>query len=322
MAVLNDPLFLIPAAVFVGIMLVGMGLAALAGFRRDRQEIVGKIQKGSIAGDDTDILSADEEKGGPGKALKSFLAFFGRKFGSRDKDEISALRKKFLQAGYRGEHLIPLYYGSKIVCTGLMIGAYYLLTIFVLRPMNLVYSLALAVLAGLAGYAIPSFWLKLKKLHRQEKVFEGLPDALDLMVVCVEAGMGLDAAIHRVASEIEIENKVVGEEFKVVGLELRAGKLRSDALRNLSMRCDQEDVSSLVALLIQTDKFGTSVAQALKVHADSMRVKRFQRAEELAAKIPVKLVFPLILFIFPALFVVIVGPAFITIYRNLFSIQF
>jgi tight adherence protein C len=148
-------------------------------------------------------------------------------------------------------------------------------------------------------------------------MLEGFPDALDLMVVCVEAGMGLDAAINRVGEEMKLRNAVVSEEFRLMGLELRAGKLRRDALRNLGIRTGLDDVKSLMTLLIQTDKFGTSVAQALRVHSDSMRTKRYQKAEEIAAKLPVKLVFPLILFIFPSLFVVIIGPAVIRIFRVL-----
>ena len=153
--------------------------------------------------------------------------------------------------------------------------------------------------------------------ERQRKILEGFPDVLDLMVVCVEAGMGLDAAIFRAGKEIELKNRVISEEFKLLSLELRAGKSRQDALRSLAMRVNLEDVNSLISLLIQTDKFGTSVAQALRVHSEAMRVKRFQMAEEIAAKLPVKLVFPLILFIFPSLFVVLLGPAMINIYRIL-----
>jgi tight adherence protein C len=147
-------------------------------------------------------------------------------------------------------------------------------------------------------------------------MFVGLPDGLDMLVVCVEAGMGLDAAINRVGEEMKASNKVLSDELKLVTLELRAGKHRQEALRNLAQRTDLEDLSSLVSLLVQTDKFGTSIAQALRVYSDSMRTKRYQRAEEIAAKIAVKLTFPLILFIFPSLFVVILGPAMIRIYRT------
>ena len=127
--------------------------------------------------------------------------------------------------------------------------------------------------------------------------------------------MGLDAAFNRVAEEIKLSNKILSDELKLLNLELMAGKARRDALRSLAMRTDLEDLNSLVTLLIQTDKFGTSVAQTLRVYSDSMRTKRYQRAEEMAAKVPVKLIFPLILFIFPSLFVTILGPALIRLYQ-------
>jgi tight adherence protein C len=178
---------------------------------------------------------------------------------------------------------------------------------------------AVGVATALFGFYLPNIWLRYKTDKRKEKLLEALPDALDLLVVCVEAGMGLDGAINRVAQEIKLKCSELSEELTFLNLELRAGKPRHDALRNLALRSDLEEMKSLVTLLIQTDKFGTSIAQALRVYSDSYRTQRFQRAEELAAKIPVKLVFPLVLFILPALFVAIVGPAAIRIYQNIFS---
>lgn len=145
----------------------------------------------------------------------------------------------------------------------------------------------------------------------------GLPDALDLMVVCSEAGVGLDATINRVGEEMRLNNKTLSDEFNLMSLELQAGKPRRDALKDLATRTGLEDVTNLTSMLIQTERFGTSISQALRVHSDSMRVKRSQRAEEIAAKLPVKLLFPLIFFIFPSLFVVILGPAVIRIFRTL-----
>ena len=149
-------------------------------------------------------------------------------------------------------------------------------------------------------------------------MIQGLPDALDLMVVCVGAGMGLDAAISRVAEEMKLSNKIVHQEFNTMTLELRAGKPREEALKDLAQRNDLEDLTSLSTILIQTDRFGTSISQALLVYSDSLRTSRYQRAEEMAAKLPVKLVIPLILLVFPAIFVVIVGPAVVKIYRAFF----
>jgi tight adherence protein C len=166
------------------------------------------------------------------------------------------------------------------------------------------------------GFYLPDIWLRQKTDKRREKLLKALPDALDLMVVCVEAGMGLDEAINRVAKESKIQSRELSEEFSFLGLELRAGKQRQDALKNLAERTNLEEVKNLVTLLIQADKFGTNIADTLRVYSDSFRTERFQRAEEMAAKMPVKLIFPLILFIFPALFIVIIGPAIISIYRN------
>ncbi len=178
----------------------------------------------------------------------------------------------------------------------------------------------ISLLAALFGFYLPNFYLKLKTMRRKEEIQRGLPDALDLMVVCVEAGTGLDAAIQRVGEEMKFSNKALSEEFHLLILELMAGKARRDALRNLALRTDLEDINSLVTLLIQTEQFGTNIGQALRVHSDSMRTKRYQKAEEVAAKLPVKLIFPLILFIFPSIFVVVLGPAAIRIFRILFPL--
>jgi len=173
------------------------------------------------------------------------------------------------------------------------------------------------VVAAGAGYYAPALWLRRTISRRKETIMRALPDALDLMVVCVEAGLGLDQAINRVADEIKLSHKELSEEFHLLGLELRTGVARTDALRNLSRRVDLEEIKSLIALLVQTDRFGTSIGQALRVHSDAMKVSRQMKAEERAAKIPVKLLLPLILFIFPSVFVAILGPGVIRIIRTL-----
>ena len=175
----------------------------------------------------------------------------------------------------------------------------------------------IGVFVALLGFYLPDIWLRQKTDKRRENILKALPDALDLLVVCVEAGMGLDSAINRVAEESKDSGPELSDELHFMTLELRAGKPRRKALKNLASRIDLDEVSSLVTLLIETEKFGTSMADALRVYSDSYRIQRHQRAEELAAKLPVKLLIPLGLFIFPALFVVILGPAFISIYRAL-----
>ncbi|MCK6500777.1 MAG: type II secretion system F family protein, partial [Nitrospira sp.] len=174
------------------------------------------------------------------------------------------------------------------------------------------------LLAATCAYYAPSIWLSQAIAHRQDALLRAIPDALDLMVVCVEAGLGLDQAIARVGEDVKQTHPVLGEELNVLALELRTGVQRQEALRNLAYRTDLEEVKNLVALLVQTDRFGTSIGQALRVHADSMRATRRLKAEELAAKLPVKLLLPLIFFIFPSMFVVTIGPAVIRMVRVLF----
>jgi tight adherence protein C len=178
-------------------------------------------------------------------------------------------------------------------------------------------TVALVIGFSVAGSYLPNLWLSLKTSRRKEAILRGFPDALDLLVICVEAGMGLDAAIKRVGEEMRLSNKVLSDEFGLLNLEIRAGKDRKEALRSMADRINLEDVSSFVSLLIQTDRLGTSVSQAVRIQSDSSRTKRSQKLEEMAAKIPVKLLFPTIFCIFPSLFVVILGPAVIRIFKVL-----
>jgi tight adherence protein C len=233
------------------------------------------------------------------------------------KSEDGTIKKiRFLRAGIRNPKAGLIFWGVKCFLTILFLAIFLVLRIFVFTVMNPQLTLSLGVFMPFLGFYLPDIWLRQKTDKRREKLLKALPDALDLMVVCVEAGMGLDEAINRVAKESKIQSRELSEEFSFLGLELRAGKQRQDALKNLAERTNLEEVKNLVTLLIQADKFGTNIADTLRVYSDSFRTERFQRAEEMAAKMPVKLIFPLILFIFPALFIVIIGPAIISIYRN------
>ena len=178
-------------------------------------------------------------------------------------------------------------------------------------------AVLVAVWGALMGYVLPTFFVRRRIAKRQKEMQKALPDALDLLVVCVEAGLGLNQALVRVSQEIDRVSSVLSEQLALVNLEIRAGTPRDDAFRNLGDRTGLQDIKSLMAMLIQTDRFGTSVAQALRTHADTMRTKRRQRAEEAAAKTTIKLVFPLVLLIFPALYVIILGPAIIQILESL-----
>ena len=307
---------IISVSMFISIVLLLAGIISYYDARRRRGEIVERI-KGA-----EEKLVLDKEYSAPGQTGRSryfhqFIGSLGDKVRPKGEGEMSGVRMKLVQAGYRRHNATLFFFGYKAFLAVLLPLLLFLFRIFIIKTIHPGSFMTLAVLLGLLGFYLPDLWLGMKTITRKEKILEGFPDALDLLVVCVEAGLGLDAAINRVGEEMKLRNELVSEEFRLLGLELRAGKLRRDALHNLGLRTGLEEVKSLMTLLVQTDKFGTSIAQALRVHSDSMRTKRYQRAEEMAAKLPVKLVFPLILFIFPALFVIIVGPAVIKIFRVL-----
>jgi tight adherence protein C len=229
--------------------------------------------------------------------------------------KLSMLRHSLVQAGYRGSDAPFIFLGIKLYLTILAPVAYVALQSLTSRALPM--TGFLFALLALSGFYTPGLWVKMKIRHRRQKVFEGFPDALDLMVVCVEAGLGLDAAIYKVGEELQLTNRILSEEFKLLNLGLRAGQSRQLALLSLSRRVAVEEVNNFVSLLIQTEQFGTSIAQALRTHADGMRLKRRQFAEERATKLPVKLLFPLLLLIFPGLFLVILGPGFIRLMKVL-----
>src|SRR4051812_28897598 len=216
--------------------------------------------------------------------------------------EMGKLQQKLTTAGYRSHEAVAVFFGIRLGCALLAFAL--LATPIVMRP-NLVMALAGCAL----GYLLPSMALGRLAKKRQHRIRLSLPDALDLMVVSVEAGLGLDQAIQRVGEELVTVHPDLSEELRLVNLELRAGTGRADALHNLATRTQVDDLSSLVTMLVQTDKFGTSVAQSLRVHSETSRTKRRQRAEEAAAKTGAKMVFPLVFCIFPAIWVVTIGPA-------------
>jgi tight adherence protein C len=187
---------------------------------------------------------------------------------------------------------------------------FFVLTALLRRSLDFT-TIGATLLSVVYGLFMPSFTLSRMISNRQGRITRALPDALDLMVVCVEAGLGLNAALQRVGREMELVEKDLSSELAITNREIRAGKARDEALRNLGDRTGVDDVKSLVAMLVQTDRFGTSIADSLRVFADSMRTKRRQRAEEQVAKAAIKLIFPLLFFIFPALLIVLMGPALI-----------
>jgi len=231
----------------------------------------------------------------------------------RSPKELGTLRLRLVQAGYRRDEALTIFFGIRVTFALLLFGL--LSTPVFMRP-NLTVALG-----GLGfGYLLPGMVLARKAKGRAHRIRLALADMLDLLVVSVEAGLGLDQAIARVGAELAFAYPELSDELRLINLELRAGKARSEALRNLADRTGVEDLSSLVTMLIQTDKFGTSVAQSLRVYSETLRTKRRQRAEEAAAKTGVKMVFPLVFCIFPAIWVVTIGPAAIRFVTVLFPL--
>ncbi|HEX4949695.1 MAG TPA: type II secretion system F family protein [Blastocatellia bacterium] len=226
------------------------------------------------------------------------------------------LRRRLVKAGFSSENAVSVYVVVRLV-VAFIVPIAVLLVLLALDFPRSPQFVALVMLGAIFGLFMPSFNLSRMISKRQQKIARALPDAIDLMVVCVEAGLGLNAALQRVGRELELVEPVLAGEMAITNREIRAGKPRDEALRNLGDRTGVDDIKSLVAMLIQSDRFGTSIASSLRVFADSMRTKRRQRAEEMVSKASIKLLFPLLLFIFPALLIVLLGPALITLYRAL-----
>jgi tight adherence protein C len=231
--------------------------------------------------------------------------------------ESSSVRTHFMNAGFRNPSAPIIYFSAKTALALLFPALLYLYVSTTGSKLQGNTLLAVLLVVAAIGDYLPNIILRRMVFVRQREIFETFPDALDLMTICVEAGLAMDAAIARVADEIKLNSPTLSEELHLVTLELRAGASKEKALRNLALRTGVEDVDILVAMLIQAERFGTSIGASLRVHADGLRTKRRQRAEEAAAKIALKLLFPLIFCIFPSLLLVLLGPAFIQIYRIL-----
>ncbi len=221
----------------------------------------------------------------------------------KSEKEVSIIKTRMQRAGFRGENAIKVFYGCKVLLP-LTLAAIAGLSGFASLSPFFVYLVALG-----GGFLAPDFWLGKRIEKRQKRLTRGLPDVLDLLVICMEAGLSLDQATARSAEELRSSQPEICDELTVVVLEQRAGRARSEAWKNMSDRTGVESLRNLVSMLVQTEQFGTSIAKMLRVHSDTLRVQRVQLVEEMAAKTSVKLVFPLVLFIFPALFLVTLGPA-------------
>ena len=230
--------------------------------------------------------------------------------------EMSRLKARLCYAGFRGENAGAVFLSLKGIALmiGLFFGGGFVITMWGVTLKSAAAALGIVIVS----LYLPEIVVWFIGKHRKEAVFLGLPDALDLMVVCVEAGLGLDQAMRKVSDEMAKSYPVIAEEFGLSNFQLQMGRARSEVLHELGSRTGVKDLRSLASVLIQADKFGSSVAQALRVQSDSMRIRRKQLAEEKAAKTAVKLIFPLVMFIFPGIFVILVGPAAVTMVRELF----
>jgi tight adherence protein C len=228
----------------------------------------------------------------------------------------SPLRLRFINAGVRREDARLIYFGCKTVLPLLLAGATWLM-LRTFTAMDEITVLMFLMIAALTGCYLPNLWLALRLRERSRELFENFPDAADLMLVCVEAGLGMDAALTRIADEMGPKSRALAEELHLTNLEMRAGASRSRALRNLALRSGIEEIGTFATMLSQSDKFGTSVGESLRVFSEDLRHKRQVRAEEHAAKVPTKMLVPLAVFIFPAIIMVVLGPALVIIVRTI-----
>ncbi|UCF85087.1 MAG: type II secretion system F family protein [Desulfobacteraceae bacterium] len=307
--------FLFSVITFIVFCLFFLGIFQILQARSRKEKVKAKIRQEQGPSSLRSITGEPKEQ-------SAFLHLFhsiGQRTTPKPSKNGSQARIKYIRADFRHPHAPTIFWGSKIFLMLLFALCFLVLYFVLFKTIPIQVTMLLGILIIAMGFYLPDIWLALKTSARKRRIFEGFPDALDLLCVCVEAGMGLDAAIARVGEEIRLSSKVLSNELKLVNMEIRAGKTREEALRNLALRADLEDVRGLATLLIQTDRFGTSIAQTLRVYADTFRSKRFQRAEEIAAKLPVKLTFPLIFFILPSLFVVIAGPIVIRFIKVFFT---
>jgi tight adherence protein C len=298
--------------IFLSVAALVLSVGSLRSARPVRSRLA-RLADGSTAQIETPDEGGVLDHSGRGWLVRLLAPFAGK---ARDAASARTLRRRLVHAGYRRESAVVVFTGSRILLAlALPLLALLWPGIWSLSEVQLI--LVVCATSGV-GFMLPGYFVSRRTRARQQEIVNGLPDALDLMVVCVEAGLGINASLMRVAQEFAVGRPVLAAEFELVTLEIRAGKSSTEALKSLSERTGVSEVSSLVAMLVQTERFGTNLADTLRVHADSMRVQRLQRAEELAAKAPLKMLFPTVL-IFAATLIVTIGPGIlqmITFFRE------
>jgi tight adherence protein C len=306
---------IIPLLLSVVLFALVMGGITVFGYRRYARP--GRILKqlGQVVIADNDY--ATEAAANQGGAVVRMLRQIGEAMPA-DPVGASITRRSLSLAGYRSENAVAIFNGIKVVAAIVLVLVALAFRDMFTQPVSRILVL---VAGGLAGWFLPGFLLEKRITARQEKLRLSLPDALDLMVVSVEAGLGLDQAIMHVSHELQMAHPELCEEWSMVNLEMRAGKRRSEALKNLAERTGEPDIRKLVAVLVQNDRFGTSMAESLRQHSDFMRTRRRQEAEERAGKVGVKLVFPIFFFILPSMMFVTAGPAILQIMKQLLPLM-
>jgi tight adherence protein C len=293
---------------FLCTILIAAGLfLALSPSEKDVTRRLSRLMEPESAQDEEEGGFSDKQK----ERVRESLASLGKLLPAAVGAQASRAQLQMTRAGFRGPDAMLVIRGVKILLPLLFVAMVFFTGVYKYSP------LFIFLAAAFAGFILPEMWLSFRVKARQNRLRLALPDGLDLLVICVEVGLGMDQAILRVAEELQIVHPELSDELKIVNLEMRVGKTRIDALRELARRTGLDDLKALVAMLIQTERFGTSIAQSLRIHSDELRTKRRQRAEELSAKTTVKMVGPLVFFIFPALMVVLLGPAVISLVRQL-----
>ena len=314
---LNAPPIFLAILVIISLGLIIYGL--LPRKEDKRRKVMDRLQNQAHSAARKDSKSAQHKASAVKNLLARAAPALSKPSMPQSEEARSNLRLKLANAGFRGQQTPAVFLASKTIM-GIVLALAGLGGAFALRlsGRNI---LGLTLFAGAVGLMLPNLWLAMAIKSRKEKINHGMPDSLDLMVVTIEAGLGLDAALQRVSDEMKSLHPELAEELIMTTLETQMGLSRSESLHNLALRTDVPEMKSLTAILIQAERFGTSIAQAVRTHADSMRVKRSQQAEERAAKTAVKLIIPLVLFIFPALFVVLAGPAMMKLLETLTAVS-
>ena len=299
-------IYLVVVLISISVVLLVMGVgAAVTGQGRVVRQRLDRIRTGDVSREAEARRQRTERR----EALQGMLEALADRMRREESPRYRGMRSQLLQAGYRGTNVVGIYLAVRVLLmAGLGVVGLLMAALFV--P-DASLRLVAIVFFGLLGWMLPFMVLKRKIAARKRELQRGLADALDIMVVCVEAGLGVNQALIRVAEEMDRVNPAISDELTMVTLEMRAGTPRSDALKNMAARTENDDIRSWANMMIQTDRFGTSIADSLRIHSETLRDKRHQRAQEAAAKLSVKMIIPLVLFVFPAMFIVILGPVMI-----------